>query len=773
MRQRIILMLCLIGMAVSLQAQTISGKLVDEKNQPLAYANVVLQQADSTFIDGKTSDEKGDFRIEAPKAGNYLLTISSVGYRTQLIRLNDLNKRRNLGTIVIQETSELLGEVSVTANSTVRKIDRQIIYPSAQQLKQSGSGYDLLSKLMIPDLKINMVQNSVSTIGGGQVQIRINDIKATTAQVLALNPSEVVRVEFIDNPDARYGNTEVEAVVNYIVKRRNSGMSGGFTTMNALTTGLGNNNIYAKANTGLSEFGVNYAIYHRDYDDRFASGFDKYTFPDGTSRNRILEGMSVPFGYVQQEMEASYNLTQPDKYVFNVVFRNSAMDTDKQNFAYRVIEEGHPARTSYEHATDHNNSPALDLYLNYKLPNNQSLTANVVGTYMNTDYMRDYKEYETEDEWLSHYQYSTNGKKYSLIGEAIYSKSWDKTILNAGLKGNMAYTKNEYTGDAESNLGMHNSNLYGYLQLKGKLQKLDYMIGAGITRQEFSQGTNRYDFLTFRPSASLTYPIFKGARLRYTFSMSPYNPSLSQLSDIRQQVNDLEYRRGNKDLKSYRGYNNRLNFDWNYKRVSIQWSGQYIYYNNPIRTSVTAVQTGDGSYYLEYAPMNWRSHKKINSRLNLQWNVIPDHLSISGYGNVDWYKSEKEDIANEYTWCSAGGNVNASLGNFSLTAGADLRTNSLSGYRISYGESNSFILLSYNYKSLNGGVYWYLPFQKAWKAGYAYLNNPYQQKKSWTYIEDNGNMVCLHLSWRFSSGRKHKAGQKTLSNSDNDSGIVK
>ena len=46
MRQRIILMLCLIGMAVSLQAQTISGKLVDEKNAPLAYANIALYSRD-------------------------------------------------------------------------------------------------------------------------------------------------------------------------------------------------------------------------------------------------------------------------------------------------------------------------------------------------------------------------------------------------------------------------------------------------------------------------------------------------------------------------------------------------------------------------------------------------------------------------------------------------------------------------------------------------------------------------------------------------------
>ena len=66
MKNLIMTMLSLTVMAVSMQAQTLSGKLVDEKNEPLAYANVVLQQVDSTFVSGQTSDEKGDFLHHRP-----------------------------------------------------------------------------------------------------------------------------------------------------------------------------------------------------------------------------------------------------------------------------------------------------------------------------------------------------------------------------------------------------------------------------------------------------------------------------------------------------------------------------------------------------------------------------------------------------------------------------------------------------------------------------------------------------------------------------------
>ena len=68
--------------AACAKAQTISGRLVDEQQKPLPYANVVLQQTDSTFVKGETSDEKGSFRMTKVSGGDYRLVISSIGYET-------------------------------------------------------------------------------------------------------------------------------------------------------------------------------------------------------------------------------------------------------------------------------------------------------------------------------------------------------------------------------------------------------------------------------------------------------------------------------------------------------------------------------------------------------------------------------------------------------------------------------------------------------------------------------------------------------------------
>ena len=65
-----------------LTAQNISGKLVDENNQPLPYANVVLLSLpDSTFISGTISNENGSFTLQATSK-KQIVRISSIGYAT-------------------------------------------------------------------------------------------------------------------------------------------------------------------------------------------------------------------------------------------------------------------------------------------------------------------------------------------------------------------------------------------------------------------------------------------------------------------------------------------------------------------------------------------------------------------------------------------------------------------------------------------------------------------------------------------------------------------
>ena len=146
---------CLLFMAVAAQAQSISGKLVDEQQQSLAYANIVIQRSDSTFVTGTTSDEKGGFRLTKVKAGDYRLVVSCVGYQTLYLDLQGFSRSTNLGTLTVKDASEQLGEVTVTASSLSATADKKMVFPSQQQVKASANGVDLLRNLMIPRLNVN------------------------------------------------------------------------------------------------------------------------------------------------------------------------------------------------------------------------------------------------------------------------------------------------------------------------------------------------------------------------------------------------------------------------------------------------------------------------------------------------------------------------------------------------------------------------------------------------------------------------------------------
>ena len=77
-----LLILACQGIITGLFAQTVSGKLVDEENKPMPYANVVLLSLpDSAFVTGTISGEDGTFSLNTTPP-HQIIRISSIGYAT-------------------------------------------------------------------------------------------------------------------------------------------------------------------------------------------------------------------------------------------------------------------------------------------------------------------------------------------------------------------------------------------------------------------------------------------------------------------------------------------------------------------------------------------------------------------------------------------------------------------------------------------------------------------------------------------------------------------
>ena len=97
---------------VSLSAQTVSGKLIDENNNPLPYSNVVLLSLpDSVFVNGTTSGKDGYFTLEATSQ-NQIVKISSIGYKTVCKQVSPAN----IGIVQLVPDTQQLGEGVVKAD---------------------------------------------------------------------------------------------------------------------------------------------------------------------------------------------------------------------------------------------------------------------------------------------------------------------------------------------------------------------------------------------------------------------------------------------------------------------------------------------------------------------------------------------------------------------------------------------------------------------------------------------------------------------------------
>ena len=83
MRRLIIVVGVLLLAAVSAQAKgDWKGKVVDEKGEPVAYANVaVLSKADSTVVCGVVTQEDGTFNIVTSETDGIMM-VAMLGYKT-------------------------------------------------------------------------------------------------------------------------------------------------------------------------------------------------------------------------------------------------------------------------------------------------------------------------------------------------------------------------------------------------------------------------------------------------------------------------------------------------------------------------------------------------------------------------------------------------------------------------------------------------------------------------------------------------------------------
>lgn len=766
-----LLLLALSVLRTQAQSLSIKGRVTDASQEAVIAANVSLWTIDSTLVTGVTSDAQGKFALHKIKAGDYRLSISFIGLQSENILLK-LNKSLDLGDVQLQEDAVSLGEVTVSASNVLQRVDRQIILPSESQLKRSFGAYDLLNNLGIARLQVDNLSNSMSVSGGGSVQTRINGIKVTDKEIAAVRAKDVLRVEFIEDPGKQYGDDELGAVVNIILRRRETGGVVNFQLSDSPHTLWGENFLSAKFNYKNSEWGIDYFNKNGKYHSRLES-HETFYLGDRTI-DRIKEGIedeSPSLSFINN-LNLTYNLTKADKYVFNAIFRNNLSNAPYQNELNKMWAVG-STESIYSYVNNHTSSysPALDLYFQHTLPHQQSIQVNVTGTLIHTKNNRKYKEYKDENAPLADIQTLVDGDKRSVIGEAIYEKNFKEVKLSGGARHYQMRTENEYKGSNPTTSKMDQSQTSAFFEVQGKVKDFSYAGSVGMTRAWFKESEEEHAYYTFTPTVRLSYNLKKAGFLRYRFNISPAIPSLGSLTDVEQAMDTIQIVRGNPLLKTYQQFTNSLSYSYSKKQFNANLSVRHQYYDNPIMESIFVE---DGKLILK--DENQRSFQSLNTELMAGINGatlfgLKDFLTLYASGGYTRSWSEGLNYSHMYDEFYYSVMAQVQYKDFSLLGQFRKVQNNFFGETIKKNENQTAFMAMYTRRNLQAGIGIMFPFTNNYKVGKERISEvaPFRSE---TFVRETGQMVVLRMGYTFEFGRKHKAGNKGLNNSDTDSGII-
>lgn len=378
-----------------------------------------------------------------------------------------------------EEPTITLDEVIVESAKVVNKVDGLIIYPTAAQKEASPNGYSVLKKMTLPNLRIDEISHTITAIDNrGDVQLRINGIIAGKQEMLALDPTTISKIDYIDNPSVRYGDN-IEYVINIITRRSDMGYTLGGDITPYLTSSQGNGTAYAKRNIGKNEIAVSYDYSGHKLKREKTLGSTEYRLDDGSVYTIERNDIECIWKDYQHGLKLTYNFADSSAYVFQASISETFSKTP-ESYSIRDIYDGQDSIVGINKYNDRGHSPVADLYFFRQITPQQSITANAVGTFISS------KNYNYFDE-ITSYQYDVQGETTSLLSEIIYDNRLKPFTLSTGINYRYKSTKNDYVGDAQATTEMNQCNVYAFGQINGALKSLRYSMGIGVSYVNYKQ----------------------------------------------------------------------------------------------------------------------------------------------------------------------------------------------------------------------------------------------------------------------------------------------
>ncbi|ROH89972.1 TonB-dependent receptor [Chryseobacterium cucumeris] len=680
-------------------------------------------------------------------------TIYTIFFLCGVFMFSQEKKNDTVDAVAIKEIQEVI----LKSQRKKQFADKAVYTFDKEALEKARYAKDLLRTL--PELQLDPVANTITSTKGGTTLFLINGIEATDMQIRSIAPSEVVKVEYYDIPPARWA-TRADTVVNILTRSTETGYVFGADVSTALNTGFVNGSAYADYTKGKNNFGLEYSLNLRDYNDRRVNSI--YDYQLNGKHYRSDENRKDHFGYTFQNIVLRYTRLVADDYAFQAKLNMDVFNRFSKGVGQSVFTEDN---LKEEHNMFKNNGsdyviPKLDLYYSKKIGEKDELSINVVGSHYTANTT------ETAREWivgsgLSVYDNDMvlKAKQTSLVGELAHAHDFTAGKLSSGYRISRSSISNDLNNLAGySQYSVSYLEQYFYTEFAGKADKLSYRIGAGLTNIHNKSAENTFDEWTFTPKVILAYQIKNNQNVRFTASYNPVSPWSNALSSNVVQLAPNIVQRGNPFLKSQQIFSNNLTYSFNNKYFDFN-AGLFYRYTNRVINQYYVQDEALNGYALTYE--NGKNGQRYGVQLTGSYKPFGSSLLVIKAVITPTSETVRTSkgalIKNNYL-----GNyfsLSSEYKSFSVQYQFNIPVYSLNGAFLNTNENQNNIFVSYKHKNwtFSTGMYWIgMPSEYKTKS----LPESLVDYKIHTQIMNNKSMFVLGLSYDFSKGKKTEIQRK-------------
>lgn len=631
-----------------MMAQDIKGKIVDEKGEPLAFANVViLNRQDSAFVKGVVSGEDGHFAIDSA-CNNGIIKVTSVGYKTAWKDCTG----ENAGVIKMVADSKVLGEVVVKSSlpKTILKNGGMTTTIAGSVLEKAGTMEHLLDR--IPN--VSAQNGNIKVFGRGEPIICINGRQMRDRSELdRLSSDNIKSVEVIANPGARYA-ASTKAVIRITTKKiQGDGFGFDATTEGSYDEkknvgGYGRLNLYYRRN-GLELGAYAYSSKQSSPDEK---DLQQMTYLDKTLNQQDRTRWKNKTETFSSRLNASYQFDDNNSLGASISFlRNPKLQTDGKTEGSVLRDEVLTETTTYIRSEFGQNSNwSSNVYYVGKVGK--------LGIDFNTDWF--WSKGNNKNNIDEHYQEVNSEIQNQLVSSTTskYNRLIaSKMMLSYPLLGGDLSVGGEYSfTNRNTNYAIIPNTLAdnvidcikegmasAFVTYNRDFGKLNMEAGLRYENVDFKyyddgkyMAEQSKTYGEWFPSLSLSMPI-GNVQMQLSYAADINRPNYWVLRSGVQYSNHYTYETGNPFLVSEISRN--ISYDLAYKWLTFNLTYEHV--SDPIYQTVEMYK--DNTTIGLMRMINGKSYNNVTSTLNLQPTFGIWHPMLSAMVEKQWFELETRD----------------------------------------------------------------------------------------------------------------------------------